>query len=197
MHFRLVMTHAGDDYDAVEAQGQGVSRILDFVFDPDVDTADNLASEIGERSAAARPASRPGRCRGAGALPGGVAGGKAGAAAGRAIALCCCMERSAGLPQPTCRPGGPCRLCQQRQPIAQRRERPSPLLQLTWRLCRAPSREAACAPGGGERTRADRWPPRRSATGEEFTLSSTDTEICAAALREWLAKEMPGSENNK
>lgn len=32
---------------------------------------------------------------------------------------------------------------------------------------------------------------------EEFKLSSTDTEICAAALREWLAKEMPGSEVNK
>lgn len=32
---------------------------------------------------------------------------------------------------------------------------------------------------------------------EEFTLSPTDTEICAAALREWLAKEMPGSEGNK
>lgn len=28
---------------------------------------------------------------------------------------------------------------------------------------------------------------------EEFSLSPTDTEICAAALREWLAKEMPGS----
>lgn len=28
----------------------------------------------------------------------------------------------------------------------------------------------------------------------EFSLSSTDTEICAAALREWLAKEMPGSD---
>ncbi len=27
---------------------------------------------------------------------------------------------------------------------------------------------------------------------ETFSLSSTDTEICAAALREWLAKEMPG-----
>jgi WNK lysine deficient protein kinase len=27
---------------------------------------------------------------------------------------------------------------------------------------------------------------------EEFALSPTDTEICAAALREWLAKEMPG-----
>ncbi len=33
---------------------------------------------------------------------------------------------------------------------------------------------------------------------EEFALSPTDTEICAAALREWLAKEMPGiSEGNK
>lgn len=30
---------------------------------------------------------------------------------------------------------------------------------------------------------------------ENFNLSPTDTEICAAALREWLAKEMPGSEN--
>lgn len=30
-----------------------------------------------------------------------------------------------------------------------------------------------------------------------FNLSSTDTEICAAALREWLAKEMPGTENSK
>ncbi|KAJ9506331.1 hypothetical protein QJQ45_005046 [Haematococcus lacustris] len=29
---------------------------------------------------------------------------------------------------------------------------------------------------------------------ENFNLSPTDTEICAAALREWLAKEMPGSE---
>jgi len=27
---------------------------------------------------------------------------------------------------------------------------------------------------------------------EEFALSPTDTEICAAALREWLAKDMPG-----
>lgn len=33
---------------------------------------------------------------------------------------------------------------------------------------------------------------------ETFNLSPTDTEICAAALREWLAKEMPGlSENSK
>lgn len=31
---------------------------------------------------------------------------------------------------------------------------------------------------------------------EEFSLSPTDTEICAAALREWLAKDMPGSDNN-
>ncbi len=29
---------------------------------------------------------------------------------------------------------------------------------------------------------------------ENFNLSPTDTEICAAALREWLAKEMPGTE---
>lgn len=26
---------------------------------------------------------------------------------------------------------------------------------------------------------------------ETFNLSPTDTEICAAALREWLAREMP------
>jgi len=32
---------------------------------------------------------------------------------------------------------------------------------------------------------------------DEFSLSPTDTEICAAALREWLAKEMPGSEGSK
>jgi hypothetical protein len=32
---------------------------------------------------------------------------------------------------------------------------------------------------------------------EMFSLSPTDTEICAAALREWLAKEMPGSEGGK
>jgi WNK lysine deficient protein kinase len=32
---------------------------------------------------------------------------------------------------------------------------------------------------------------------ENFNLSPTDTEICAAALREWLAKEMPGSESQK
>lgn len=32
---------------------------------------------------------------------------------------------------------------------------------------------------------------------ENFNLSPTDTEICAAALREWLAKEMPGSEGQK
>lgn len=33
---------------------------------------------------------------------------------------------------------------------------------------------------------------------ETFNLSPTDTEICAAALREWLAREMPGlSENGK
>lgn len=31
---------------------------------------------------------------------------------------------------------------------------------------------------------------------EEFSLSPTDTEICAAALREWLAKDMPGSDSN-
>jgi WNK lysine deficient protein kinase len=31
----------------------------------------------------------------------------------------------------------------------------------------------------------------------EFALSATDTEICAAALREWLAKEMPGSDSSK
>jgi WNK lysine deficient protein kinase len=29
---------------------------------------------------------------------------------------------------------------------------------------------------------------------EEFALSPTDTEICAAALRELLAKDMPGSD---
>ena len=27
----------------------------------------------------------------------------------------------------------------------------------------------------------------------EFALSSTDRDICAAALKEWLAKEAPGS----
>jgi WNK lysine deficient protein kinase len=32
---------------------------------------------------------------------------------------------------------------------------------------------------------------------EEFSLSPTDTEICAAALREWLAKDMPGSDSNQ
>ncbi|WIA17815.1 hypothetical protein OEZ85_009324 [Tetradesmus obliquus] len=32
---------------------------------------------------------------------------------------------------------------------------------------------------------------------EEFALSPTDTEICAAALREWLAKDMPGSDSNQ
>jgi hypothetical protein len=32
---------------------------------------------------------------------------------------------------------------------------------------------------------------------DEFALSATDTEICAAALREWLAKEMPESEGGK
>mmetsp|Transcript_18095 Transcript_18095/g.31006 ORF Transcript_18095/g.31006 Transcript_18095/m.31006 type:complete len:475 (+) Transcript_18095:223-1647(+) len=31
---------------------------------------------------------------------------------------------------------------------------------------------------------------------ENFNLSPTDTEICAAALREWLAREMPGEENS-
>lgn len=30
---------------------------------------------------------------------------------------------------------------------------------------------------------------------EEFSLSPTDTEICAAALRELLAKDMPGSDS--
>jgi hypothetical protein len=30
-----------------------------------------------------------------------------------------------------------------------------------------------------------------SEISETFNLSPTDTEICAAALREWLAKEMP------
>ena len=28
--------------------------------------------------------------------------------------------------------------------------------------------------------------------GDEFDLSSTDRDICAAALKEWLAKELPG-----
>lgn len=32
---------------------------------------------------------------------------------------------------------------------------------------------------------------------EHFNLSSTDTDLCAAALREWLAKEMPESEGQK
>jgi hypothetical protein len=32
---------------------------------------------------------------------------------------------------------------------------------------------------------------------DEFALSPTDTEICAAALREWLAKDMPGSDGAK
>ncbi len=37
-----------------------------------------------------------------------------------------------------------------------------------------------------------------SEISETFNLSPTDTEICAAALREWLAKEMPGlAENGK
>lgn len=31
---------------------------------------------------------------------------------------------------------------------------------------------------------------------QEFGLSQTDTEICAAALREWLAKEMPGFDSS-
>ncbi|MEW5313631.1 MAG: hypothetical protein WDW38_005183 [Sanguina aurantia] len=32
---------------------------------------------------------------------------------------------------------------------------------------------------------------------EEFNLSPTDMEICAAALKEWLARELPDSEGNK
>lgn len=36
-----------------------------------------------------------------------------------------------------------------------------------------------------------------SEIADEFSLSTTDTEICAAALKEWLAKEMPGSEGSK
>ena len=36
-----------------------------------------------------------------------------------------------------------------------------------------------------------------SEISEEFSLSPTDTEICAAALREWLAKEMPGIHEGK
>ena len=36
-----------------------------------------------------------------------------------------------------------------------------------------------------------------SEISETFNLSPTDTEICAAALREWLAKEMPGLVTDK
>ena len=32
----------------------------------------------------------------------------------------------------------------------------------------------------------------RDEIGDEFDLSSTDRDICAAALKEWLAKELPG-----
>jgi WNK lysine deficient protein kinase len=36
-----------------------------------------------------------------------------------------------------------------------------------------------------------------SEISETFNLSPTDTEICAAALREWLAKEFPGLVDSK
>ena len=36
-----------------------------------------------------------------------------------------------------------------------------------------------------------------SEISETFNLSPTDTEICAAALREWLAKEMPALVTDK
>jgi hypothetical protein len=154
MHFRLVMTHAGDDNDAVDAQGQGVCRILDFVFDPDVDTADNLASEIG-----ARP---------------GAAGTLALALLSLLLGRCCAgaaTRWAPGVPpMPRALPG-----CCAALVLAPTGAGPAPEQQPEHPLPRAATPRA----------------------GDEFNLSSTDTEICAAALREWLAKEMPGSENNK
>ena len=44
MHFRLVMTQAVVD----ASEAQPFMRTIDFVFDPDIDTADNLAAEISE-----------------------------------------------------------------------------------------------------------------------------------------------------
>lgn len=45
MHFRLVMTQAVAESEDGPAP---FKRTIDFVFDPDVDTADNLAAEISE-----------------------------------------------------------------------------------------------------------------------------------------------------
>ncbi len=44
MHFRLVMTQATVE----EGDGPPFMRTIDFVFDPEIDTADNLAAEISE-----------------------------------------------------------------------------------------------------------------------------------------------------
>eukprot|EP00798_Chlamydomonas_sp_ICE-L_P006588 gene6588-3241_t len=44
MHFRLVMTQVVVDVNEI----QPFMRTVDFVFDPDIDTADNLAAEISE-----------------------------------------------------------------------------------------------------------------------------------------------------
>uniref|UniRef100_A0A7S0RFX1 non-specific serine/threonine protein kinase n=1 Tax=Chlamydomonas leiostraca TaxID=1034604 RepID=A0A7S0RFX1_9CHLO len=47
MHFRLVMTEAAAPVDA-GPDAQPFMRTIDFVFDPEIDTADNLAAEISE-----------------------------------------------------------------------------------------------------------------------------------------------------
>lgn len=45
LHFRLHMEYEGDDEDNPDVGG---TRTIDFDFDPDVDTADEIATEIGD-----------------------------------------------------------------------------------------------------------------------------------------------------
>uniref|UniRef100_A0A7R9YT53 non-specific serine/threonine protein kinase n=1 Tax=Chlamydomonas euryale TaxID=1486919 RepID=A0A7R9YT53_9CHLO len=48
MHFRLVMTRAVEDAPSEGGSMEGKRTTIDFVFDPEVDTADTLAAEISE-----------------------------------------------------------------------------------------------------------------------------------------------------
>lgn len=46
LHFRLHMQYEGDEDEAEESSPRGTSKTIDFVYDPDEDTPDEIAAEI-------------------------------------------------------------------------------------------------------------------------------------------------------
>lgn len=47
LHFRLKMEYEGDEPQQENEELPSLSRTIDFVYDPDVDTPDDIAVEIG------------------------------------------------------------------------------------------------------------------------------------------------------